>query len=325
MDILEKLFYWSIVGVLGFLNLLQLVPTSIPIYVTGIFVLLILFFLFNKIILQLTALGLKVHISLFTLQFLVTFISLINKSPWIALSTFLLYLSIEGLQIVGSQKIYHLNQSFKQMEEERNQFNEMFRIVRSERHDFLKHISVLHYMLENERTHEAHQYLNELVDDYKETNLSIKGERGVVAGILHHMYNRATSLNMDIVYDFDIPLSSLPLTNKEIVTLIGNILSNSIDACEEWQKVNSEKASISFQFNKRGGLYILVCKNSTVTIPTEIIDHLFHSFGKTTKSGDHEGLGTKLIFDIVKKYHGFLDYTHKDESFQLKIKIPAIR
>lgn len=321
---MEKLIYWMIVGVIGFLNLIQLVPTSIPIYITGIFVLLILFFLSRKINLQFPVLGLKFNIVLFTLQCIITLISL-NSSTLIRVATFLLFLSIEGIRLVGSQKIYYLNQSYSQVDEERNQFNEMFRTVRSERHDFLKHISVLHYMLENEGTREAHQYLNELVDDYKKTNLSIKGERGVVAGILHHMYNRATSLNIDIVYDFDIPLSSLPLTNKEIVTLIGNILSNSIDACEEWQWVNNEKGIITFQFYKRGGLYILTCKNSTVTLPTEIVDHIFHSFGKTTKSGNHEGLGTKLIFDIVERYHGYLDYIHKDESFLLKIKIPAIR
>jgi LytT family two-component system sensor histidine kinase NatK len=67
-------------------------------------------------------------------------------------------------------------------------FNETFRPVRSERHDFLKHVSAIHYLLENKNNKEAKTYLDDLVDGYEETNLSIKGERGVVAGVLHQMY-----------------------------------------------------------------------------------------------------------------------------------------
>jgi two-component system, LytTR family, sensor histidine kinase NatK len=48
--------------------------------------------------------------------------------------------------------------------------NETFRIVRSERHDFLKHVSAIHYLLESEKNQEAKDYLDQLVDVYEETN-----------------------------------------------------------------------------------------------------------------------------------------------------------
>ena len=82
---------------------------------------------------------------------------------------------------------------------------------------------------------------------------------------------------------------------------------------------------ITLQFYKRSGLYLLTCKNSSLPIPTDILDTLFKAFGRTTKPGaEHEGLGTKIIYDVVAQYHGFLDFVYKDEEFTVKIKFPAI-
>jgi two-component system, LytTR family, sensor histidine kinase NatK len=51
---------------------------------------------------------------------------------------------------------------------------------------------------------------------------------------------------------------------------------------------------------------------------------LFQSYGKTTKGRGHEGLGTKIIKDIVTGNNGFLDFVYKDEEFTVKIKFPAL-
>ncbi|MFD1779481.1 sensor histidine kinase [Fredinandcohnia salidurans] len=241
----------------------------------------------------------------------------------VVLSILCIYVCLSRLSI--SRKMNTLLEEAKHFDEQRAQFNETFRVVRSERHDFLKHVSAIHFMLENGKDKEAKHYLDELVEGYKETNLSIKGERGVVAGILHQMYRKARALDISIVYDFDLPLSSLPLSDQQIVTLIGNLLSNSIDACEEWQKEHKGHAFLTLQCYKRSGLYILTCKNSTLPIPASILDHLFETFGKTTKGDGHEGLGTKLIYDVVDEANGFLDFVCKDEEFTVKIKIPAIK
>ncbi|MFS0820182.1 sensor histidine kinase [Bacillus sp. 1P02SD] len=224
-----------------------------------------------------------------------------------------------------SKKVKTLLEEAKHFDEQRAQFNETFRVVRSERHDFLKHVSAIHFMLETSKNEEAKQYLDELVEGYKETNLSIKGERGVVAGILHQMYRKASALHIEVVYDFDVPLSTLPLSDQQIVTLIGNLLSNCIDACEEWQNKYNKQPFLTLQFYKRSGLFILQCKNSSLPIPTQVLDQLFVSYGKTTKGDGHEGLGTKLIQDVVHEANGFLDFVHKEEEFKIKIKIPALR
>ncbi|MET1032579.1 sensor histidine kinase [Domibacillus tundrae] len=140
-------------------------------------------------------------------------------------------------------------------------------------------------MMEREQIDEAKEYMEELIGRYEETNLSIKGETGAVAGLLHHMYRRAQKAGIDIVYDLEVPVSSLPMSDQDIVGLVGNLLSNSIEACEEWQKQRKRRASVTLQFSKRSGLFLLSCTNESLTIPDQILDRLFTKTGVTTKGG----------------------------------------
>lgn len=129
---------------------------------------------------------------------------------------------------------------------------------------------------------------------------------------------------MDVVYDLETPVSSLPLPDRDLIPLIGNILENAIEASEEWQMEKGKQAQITFQLYKRSGLFILNCKNATLPLPNEVSTLYIRKRQKRLKSGHHEGLGTGIIADIVNKYNGHLDFIYKDETFTLHIKIPAI-
>lgn len=234
------------------------------------------------------------------------------------------FIALEWIRMNTSRVLSGLLNEKDGFEKERSHMNETFRIVRSERHDFLKHISAIHYMLDHREAEKAKEYLDDLVDGYERTNLSIKGERGSIAGILHQMYREASSAGLNIVYDTDLPLSTMPMTDKELVALLGNLLSNSIDAAVEWQEETGEQGSVTLQFHKRSGLYILKVENHSRTIPGPILDQIYQQEGITTKSGNHHGLGTKVIKDIVKDYNGFLDFIHRGQRFETKLKFPAI-
>ncbi|KMY48489.1 hypothetical protein [Peribacillus loiseleuriae] len=69
---------------------------------------------------------------------------------------------------------------------------------------------------------------------------------------------------------------------------------------------------------------VFICKNHNKPIPTPILGSLLETYGRTITTGEHEGLGTKLIHDVIKEHHGSLDFVYKEE-LTVKIKIPAIR
>ncbi|HYK72308.1 MAG TPA: GHKL domain-containing protein [Pseudoneobacillus sp.] len=279
----------------------------------------------RRMLWRIESLGIVWNMFLFGLQLLVLFISVVSPPMWSSFFPILLFIGLEIIRNGWAKSVAELTRSISKHGAQMEQINETFRVVRNERHDFLKHISAIHFMLENNRPNDAKNYFDKLVESYEETNLSIKGESGVVAGVLHQAYLRAKKSGIVVIYDLDLPLSTLPLFDQKNVSLIGNLLSNSLDACEEWQVHRGKQATVTVEFYKRSGLFILQCKNNSLPIPGPILDELFDSHGKTTKGGTHEGLGTKIIKDIVEEHHGFLDFVYKDEEFEVKIKVPAIR
>jgi two-component system, LytTR family, sensor histidine kinase NatK len=317
--------YWLAFGFLGFFHLHVWLGHIIPYYLTILIVSGMVFYLYRKVFVQMASLGTEWNIFLLGLQLLIMFISIVDLPKWVSFLPIFLFIGLETVRNGWANRVTELTKNSSKHDAQLEQLNETFRVVRSERHDFLKHISAIHFMLENNKPNDAKHYLDELVESYEETNLSIKGESGVVASVLHQAYLRAKKSGIEVIYDLDLPLSTLPLSDQKIVTLIGNLLSNSLDACEEWQIKSGKPSTVILEFYKRSGLYILQCKNNSLRIPAKIVDELFRSYGMTTKGGAHEGLGTKIIKDIVEEHQGFLDFVHKDEEFEVKIKVPAIK
>ncbi|MEH6943533.1 sensor histidine kinase [Bacillus sp. JJ722] len=323
-----EMIYWGFIAILSTIyldDLLGLSPQNLSLYLLCLLIFIISYYLYKKTNLHLSTLGKKINGILILIQLLLIFMNLFNDSFLVAIISFIIFIGIEIIRVISADRIVILSQAIQQLENQCFQLNETFRVVRSERHDFLKHVSAIHFMLDKGEHYEAKAYLDTLVDGYKETNLSIKGERGTIAGVLHQMYKRAQHAGISAIYDLDLPLSTLPLSDQEIVKLIGNLLSNCIDACEEWQQNYNQQANLSIQFFKRSGIYILICKNNSMPIPAPVVDQLYETYGHTTKTGNHEGLGTKIIHDIVVAHKGFLDFIHKDEEFTVKIKFPAIQ
>lgn len=323
-----KIRYWGIIAVLMFIHfhaMLKIAPVNLSIYLTSVIVLLITVFLYRYIFLFITCLSKGWHAVFFFLQALLMIIYLCAPPSLVYVIPVLVFIGLEILRHSVGRKFYFLVHKLSEFEKQSAQLNETFRIVRSERHDFLKHVSAIQFMIENENFQEGKRYLEKIVGRYEETNLSIKGEQGIVAGTLHSFFQRGKAKGVEVVYDLDLPISTLPLQDNDIVALLGNLLSNSIEACIEWQEETNKQALLTLEFYKKSGLYLLICKNSSLPIPNYILDNMFESYGKTTKSKNHEGLGTKIINDIVTRHQGLLDYTYKQQEFTVKIKFPAIQ
>ncbi|MEA3318743.1 MAG: GHKL domain-containing protein [Bacillota bacterium] len=318
--------YSGALSALLFLHMHALFGEWILPYVSLMVATVIAFYFHRNIAVEIERLGWKANSGLWIVQVLVVTIALgVSLPPRLAVAPIIVFVACEYVRITTGQHFTRLQRELAQHEEQRAHINETFRIVRSERHDFLKHVSAVHFMLENDKASEAKLYLDDLVESYEETNYSIRGERGVVAGVLHQMYRRGKAAGVSVVYDLDLPLSTLPIGDQQIVGLLGNLLGNSLDACEEWQRERGGQAMLTLQFYKRSGLYMLICKNNTLPVPFNVLDSLFDTYGHTTKGGGHEGLGTKIMKDIVEEHHGLLDFVCKDEEFTVKIKVPAIR
>jgi two-component system, LytTR family, sensor histidine kinase NatK len=235
-----------------------------------------------------------------------------------SLSIFILVYSSRLLR-----KIHTLRMKNTSIDSQQLQFNETFQLIRKERHDYLKHIAAIQYLLEKNEYDQTKSYINSIVNQFEETNLSIKGEHGAIASVLHTNFKRAREKNIAINYQLEVPISSMPISSAQLVELLGNLLENAIDACEKWQTSMSTQGIVELSLRKRSGLFLLICENSTPPLPIKVADELFMRSGVTTKDG-HDGLGTTIIQTIVQKHHGYLEFITEKNKFKLICKVPDV-
>ncbi|MCD5325761.1 MULTISPECIES: sensor histidine kinase [Pontibacillus] len=198
--------------------------------------------------------------------------------------------------------------------------------LRRERHDYVKHLSSLQYMLEQGHHQEAIQYMEDLVGEFEQLSTSVSGEKSAVAGVLHSYHREAKDRKIQLRYEFEVPASKLPLPQEEIVVLLGNALSNALEAAQQFQESVGEEGQVIAKLQKKSAFYILTIRNDTLPVPNWVLDRLYHIPATTTKAETGErGYGATSIQSIVQKRHGHLDFTYKQNHFTLKIKLPSIQ
>lgn len=200
--------------------------------------------------------------------------------------------------------------AFKEEEaydEKIEKMNEEFRKIRAQRHDFLKHVNTIDYLLSNTEENEAKAYFRELLQEYNSMNVAIKGEDGHIASLLTKIYSVASKKGIEVTYDISVPLSGLPMRAIDQIKFLSNLLDNAVEAAEHFYK-NHRYGRISVKTELYGGIFLLEISNTAEFEDPKLLDTLFQSFNRTTKDGNHEGLGTYIIASLVKEYRGKLTY-----------------
>lgn len=238
----------------------------------------------------------------------------------IVLAIILLLLYIFMVSMTSTMQKYQA--SLASVQQDMKRLDDTFLSIRAQRHDFLKHINTLHYLLDERHIQKATEYMNDLVDDYDVVNTSIKGEAAYMASILFQYAKRARDEHVTLSYQLNIAVSKLPLQPIDQVNLIANLLENALDAAAH---SSMKEKKVTLETSIYGGIYRISIVNTTNPIPHEILDHLFTQFNKTTKGGEHQGLGTYIIKDIISRYNGQLDYTYEVNKMTINITLPNIK
>lgn len=294
--------------------------------ITGLFYALFIFIIFIIIwrfipIKVLSELPLKVYSVYVMIQLLLCMILiLLNNVHMAGVLGVVLLLNYAWFSYMIIQRL-QTELKFSSIIDEIQRFDATFLSVRTERHDYVRHIHVLHHFLEEEQFIKAKKYLRTLVDDYEDVNQSIKREQGHIASVLYQCRLRAPHAHIEVNYQLEQPLSRLPLEVIDQVNLLTNLLNNAVDAAEQSRVTKKE---INLVTSIYGGFYKLDIQNTSDRPPDHILDHLFERFGETTKGDQHEGLGTYIIAEIIKRYDGKIDHIYDDNQMTIRIHLPLL-
>ncbi|QVK17136.1 GHKL domain-containing protein [Mycoplasmatota bacterium] len=188
----------------------------------------------------------------------------------------------------------------------------IYEIMRGWRHDYHNHMQTLKAHLSLKRYDLMEGYLNELENDLDSVNIIIQSNNTYLDAILNSKLSLALVKNIEINVKAVVP-KKLYVSNIDLCVLIGNLLDNAIESCEEMTNETKFIRVFIGVFKKQ--LYISVT-NST----KELIRKLDSEY-ITNKRGNH-GHGLNRIDNIVKKYDGFINRKNEPGVFVTEVMLP---
>ncbi len=178
-------------------------------------------------------------------------------------------------------------------------------------HDMKNHLLLLKQYEKEQRWEELHDYLEEIGEGLLDSSTKIWTGNATVDLILNSkkIYAERQGITVEIQTEVIVDFS---LTNRELLSIFGNLLDNAIEAC---QGMESSKKWISINIHKQNCLLYIEVENSIAEKPIERKGYLVSS---KMDIGIH-GYGMKNVKQIVERYDGLYSYHIKENSFITKV------
>lgn len=205
--------------------------------------------------------------------------------------------------------------SLQQLEMENKLNSDMTNVVetlRSLRHDMNNHIVVLKNLLDTQQYDILHEYIDDLCEEISPANDFVITKNKALSALI---YNKSINAKMKhIEFEKLISVDYIDIPDKDLCSLVGNLLDNAIEACE---KVPDNKY-MELAMYIRDNNYCIECNNTFKEAPVIANNTLV----STKKSKGLHGIGFKNMKAIVSKYFGTLEYSYYD-LFKVKITLPV--
>lgn len=204
------------------------------------------------------------------------------------------------LSLDAQEKEYYRNQCQLMQESVEN--------IKTIRHDMKLHLATAMDFTASGQANEAAHYLKSLLGDIEAKEVYSNTHNLAFDSIINYKLNDARQRSIKL----DIRVLIPPILNIEvadIVTIIGNLLDNALDAVAT---VEDKMIKLDIEYSKES-LFIQVENtfDGEVKYAGEMII--------TRKRGDGHGYGLKNIQKSVEKYNGYISINHSDNVFSVGI------
>jgi len=185
--------------------------------------------------------------------------------------------------------------------------------IKTIRHDMKFHLAAAMDFTAKGKADEATAYLGGLLGDIEKNEIYSNTNNIAFDSIINFKLNDVKQKNIKL----DIRILIPPVLNIEvadIVTILGNLLDNAIDAVA---KVDEKVIKLDIEYSKES-LFIQVentFDGEVKHVKNDGVDKII----ATRKDKDYHGYGLKNIRKSVDKYHGHVDISHEDNVFSVGV------
>ena len=184
-----------------------------------------------------------------------------------------------------TQNQMDLYQSMKKHYEQQRRFS----------HDYKNQLNCIQGMIESGQTKDALEYISGLTGNFRQNEMCINTGHAVVNIMLNQKYQEASDKGI-VMTMVSGDLSELTISEEDIVTLLGNLLDNAIEACEKLV----ENKVIQFKMVLEEEQLVLSIRNP-VKDAVQIKDNRIVT-SKRDKS--RHGIGLLNVDSVIRKNNG---------------------
>ena len=199
------------------------------------------------------------------------------------------------------------------------QVENMYRDIRSVRHDMANHLFTLEKLYEENEIEEARAYSTQLKEMLTEMAGEIKSGNPVTDVILQEVKEEAEKRGISFRSEFYYPADS-KVNAFDISVILHNALQNALENVE-----SGENTHISIRSYQKKNAYIIEISNSySGTLQWNAQSGLPLTVKEKTDGqgyGQSHGYGLSNIRRIARKYCGDIDITQADGEFRLNVML----
>jgi len=180
--------------------------------------------------------------------------------------------------------------------------------IKSFKHDVSNHLSTLCNYIDANQSQNALNYIIKLIGEVKSENDNSHTGNIAFDSIINYKLRNAKENDIDLDVKVLIP-QKLKIEVIDVVTIIGNLLDNAIDAV---MKVSNKRISLNISYSK--GTVLIFIEN---TFDGEIIYENNEII--SNKKSDGHGFGLKNIKKSLEKYNGCMELQNTDSIFSIEV------
>ena len=211
----------------------------------------------------------------------------------------------ENDQIIGSIAILHNRAEYTKLMEDLSGTRYLVDSMRANNHDFTNKLHVILGLIQMEMYEEATMYIQNITIVQRETISKIMNAVNdpAIAALLIGKNARASELNVKFILREGCYYSAtdMNLPSEMLITIIGNLLDNALEALNESCDYEAEK-ELLFGIYSRPGAVLITVDDTGGGIEEKNLGHIFEN-GYSTK-GEGRGTGLYQIKMMVENFGG---------------------
>lgn len=180
-------------------------------------------------------------------------------------------------------------------------------------HDMKNHLLALKKYTQEQDWKGLEEYLNELSRDMLDYNYQIWTGNHMLDMILNQKEKEAEKQKTQMQISTEV-FTTLPFSDRGIISLFGNLLDNALEACEQ---IKEGERWIHIKMKKKNQLLYIEIVNAAKNTGIQTDEN----FVSKKKDGVLHGYGMKNIRDIVEQYNGMFQCKSQEDRFEVVITI----